>query len=101
MQDEVAHAADRGGRSDGHDERRRGNHDEAPAAATAVGAESTKHVVPVGLTGGSRENSIESRAVEISHVRTSSSWLRSATRAALRVAATVPELIPSASLIAA
>ena len=40
-------------------------------------------------------------AVEISHVRTSSSPLRSAVCAALRVAATVPVRIPSGSPIAA
>ena len=100
VEDEGAHGERRSGRDDG-DERRRSEHDEAPATTAVACTGTAQHVVPVGRAGRGGKDAIEAAAVEIGHVRTSSSRVRSAACAALRVAATVPVLIPSASPIAA
>ncbi len=84
----------------GDDERRRSERDEAPATPL-VRARAAQHVVPVSRARRGGKEAIEAGAVEIGHVRTSSSRVRSAACAALRVAATVPVVIPSASPIAA
>ena len=79
------------------------------AAATATSRRRRRWCAPERLStssqsavpGRDRKEALEAAAVEIGHVRASSSRVRSAPCAALRVAATVPVVIPSASPIAA
>ena len=78
--------------------------DEAPSGndGNAVDAPLDGSITSSQSGEPSMEGRMRSRlvAVEIGHVRTSSSRLRSAACAAFRVAATVPVRIPSASPIA-
>ena len=85
-----------------HDDEHSGSeHDEA-TTTTAVGRTGTaQYVLPVSRSGRGGKDPIEAGAVEIDHVRTSSSRVRSVVCAALRVEATVPVEIPSASPIVA
>ncbi len=84
----------------GDDKRCRSNRDQPPATPL-VRTRAVQDVVPVSRAGRGWKQVVEAGAVELGHVRTSSRRLRSAACAALRVAATVPVAIPSASPIAA
>ena len=72
-----------------------------PPATPLVRTRAAQDVVPVSRARRGGQEAIDAGAVELGHVRTSSRRVRSAACAALRVAATVPVVIPSASPIAA
>ena len=76
---------------------------EPPPPPALVCTRATQHVVQLSRAGrgGQEAEAIDAGAVELGRVRTSSMRVRSAACAALRVAATVPVVIPSASPIAA
>jgi hypothetical protein len=100
VEEELAHGAERGGRSASNDKGSYCEHREAPPTTPPVKTETGKHVVPIGGARGGGKDAFEAAAVKIDHVRASSRRLRRAAWAALRVAATVPVRIPSASPIA-
>src|SRR5262245_38012534 len=98
---EVTHGAEGRGRAD--DEHEQGSNDGDKTSHTAFPpcARASQHFVPVSEARPRGKRAVEAGPVEFAHVRTSSSCLRKAACAALRVADTVPVWIPSASPIAA
>ena len=84
-----------------HDRREHRHREHYRPAPPIAGIRTAQDIAPIGLPDDCRKKALELRRVEVGHVRASLSRVRSVAWAALRVAATVPVEIPSASAIAA